>query len=525
MTFVQVPGVEADSGPEPTEPAGPALVEPRRVARPSTAKVAVRRRRVITGLTVVSAAAAVCAVLTPSPAAFAALAAVLAVGGAYTVLLRRSRRLAAEREFRSSGSPARAGDDFDRFLSDLSALAVRSEGSDEETVVALDEVPAWRQGLALARFMASCAAGWALAPVVFALTVLVGRTPRDTTGQRWLANLEAAQGRLREHSMRTLAVSAATTASVAGVGGLTAMAGAGSASAATITASAGVGVPAGAGVGTPALGGVGLTASAGSSYTVQPGDTLSSIAARFGTSWTALASANHISDPNLIYPGQVLAVSGASSGYVAAAPQPAAGGGRYTVVSGDTLSSIAARFGTSWSALAQLNGISNPNFIYVGQVLRVTGSVSTPAATLAEAPISAAPAPAPAPAPVAAPAAAGGALAARVALEQVGKPYVWAGAGPNSFDCSGLVMYAWEAAGVSLPHYTVSQYQDTTRISQSQLQPGDLVFYDTGDGAQPGHVTMYIGNGQIVTADSPGTTVRVEALDWDGVPMGFGRVG
>jgi cell wall-associated NlpC family hydrolase len=85
-------------------------------------------------------------------------------------------------------------------------------------------------------------------------------------------------------------------------------------------------------------------------------------------------------------------------------------------------------------------------------------------------------------------------------------------------------MYAWARAGVSLPHYSVAQYLDTTRISRSQLQPGDLVFYNNGSGAQPGHVTIYIGNGQIVTADHPGTVVRIEVVDWDGIPMGYGRV-
>jgi cell wall-associated NlpC family hydrolase len=85
-------------------------------------------------------------------------------------------------------------------------------------------------------------------------------------------------------------------------------------------------------------------------------------------------------------------------------------------------------------------------------------------------------------------------------------------------------MYAWAHAGVSLPHYSVAQYLDTARISRSQLQPGDLVFYNTGGGAQPGHVTIYIGNGQIVTADHPGTAVRIEVVNWDGVPMGYGRV-
>jgi cell wall-associated NlpC family hydrolase len=78
---------------------------------------------------------------------------------------------------------------------------------------------------------------------------------------------------------------------------------------------------------------------------------------------------------------------------------------------------------------------------------------------------------------------------------------------------------------VSLPHYSVAQYQDTARIGESQLRPGDLVFYDNGSGAQPGHVTIYVGNGQVVTADSPGTYVKVVPLSWDGSPMGFGRVG
>ena len=53
----------------------------------------------------------------------------------------------------------------------------------------------------------------------------------------------------------------------------------------------------------------------------------------------------------------------------------------------------------------------------------------------------------------------------------------------------------------------------------------DLVFYDNGAGAQPGHVTIYIGKGQIITADSPGTVVRIEVVDWDGIPIGYGRVG
>ncbi len=110
------------------------------------------------------------------------------------------------------------------------------------------------------------------------------------------------------------------------------------------------------------------------SYTVRSGDTLGAIAARFGTSVSALASRNGISNPNLIYVGQRLSI-GPSAAPVTTTPTPApaAGSGTYSVRSGDTLGGIAARFGTSVSTLASLNGISNPNLIYVGQPLRLPG--------------------------------------------------------------------------------------------------------------------------------------------------------
>jgi len=116
------------------------------------------------------------------------------------------------------------------------------------------------------------------------------------------------------------------------------------------------------------------------------------------------------------------------------------------------------------------------------------------------------------------------ALAVRTALAQVGKPYRWGGAGPTGFDCSGLVMYAWAAAGVLLPHYTVAQYRDTLRIPPVQLRPGDLVFYDFPGEPKPGHVALYIGDGEVVAADTTGTDVRVESMYYDGMPVGYGRV-
>jgi cell wall-associated NlpC family hydrolase len=100
------------------------------------------------------------------------------------------------------------------------------------------------------------------------------------------------------------------------------------------------------------------------------------------------------------------------------------------------------------------------------------------------------------------------AVAVRTALAQVGKPYSYGAAGPNAFDCSGLTMYAWAAAGVSLPHSSSAQYGVGRHISASELQPGDLIFYYT----PISHVSMYIGNGQRVSATHTGDYVRVQSL-------------
>jgi peptidoglycan DL-endopeptidase CwlO len=94
------------------------------------------------------------------------------------------------------------------------------------------------------------------------------------------------------------------------------------------------------------------------------------------------------------------------------------------------------------------------------------------------------------------------------ALAQVGKAYVWASAGPSSYDCSGLTMMAWAQAGVSLPHSSGAQMSAGTPVSESELLPGDLVFYYS----PVSHVGIYIGNGQIVDAANPSTGVRVATL-------------
>lgn len=102
----------------------------------------------------------------------------------------------------------------------------------------------------------------------------------------------------------------------------------------------------------------------------------------------------------------------------------------------------------------------------------------------------------------------GAAIAVQFALAQVGKPYVFAAAGPDSFDCSGLTLAAWARAGVALPHFAASQYNYGTHVSRDQLAPGDLVFFYS----PIGHDGMYIGNGLIVHAPTSGDVVKVTPL-------------
>ena len=96
----------------------------------------------------------------------------------------------------------------------------------------------------------------------------------------------------------------------------------------------------------------------------------------------------------------------------------------------------------------------------------------------------------------------------RDALRFLGVPYVWGGASPNGFDCSGLVLYVFARYGVSLPHFAAYQAQMGTAVSESQLEPGDLVFF----GAPIHHVVIYIANGLIVEAPHTGDVVKVARL-------------
>jgi peptidoglycan DL-endopeptidase CwlO len=105
-----------------------------------------------------------------------------------------------------------------------------------------------------------------------------------------------------------------------------------------------------------------------------------------------------------------------------------------------------------------------------------------------------------------------------IAMRYIGVPYVWGGASPNGFDCSGLVMYVFAQVGISLPHYTVAQwdYPDSVSVPRSQLEPGDLVFF-----YGLGHVGIYVGGGNFIHAPHTGSSVRIDSLNEAGYSSAY----
>ena len=109
-------------------------------------------------------------------------------------------------------------------------------------------------------------------------------------------------------------------------------------------------------------------------------------------------------------------------------------------------------------------------------------------------------------------------VAVRFAYAQIGRPYQYGAAGPGGYDCSGLVMAAWRAAGVGLPHNAALMWRSVAHVSRAQLQPGDLVFYYR----DIHHVALYIGEGRIVHAPTWGRDVTIAPVD-EAPIYGYGR--
>jgi cell wall-associated NlpC family hydrolase len=119
------------------------------------------------------------------------------------------------------------------------------------------------------------------------------------------------------------------------------------------------------------------------------------------------------------------------------------------------------------------------------------------------------------------------AVAVAYARRQLGKPYIWGGTGPGGYDCSGLVMMAYRAAGVSIPRTSEDQWAGLRHVPAARVRPGDLVFFPGADGSwpAPGHVAMVISRTQMIQAYTPGVPIEVSPLNGAGAGgiVGYAR--
>ena len=353
--------------------------------------------------------------------------------------------------------------------------------------------------------------------------------------------------------------------------------------------------------------------------TVKAGDTIWDFAQKYGVSVYDIEANNaHVQKVNssvdLIYAGQTLNISAGSttapvsSAAVATSTATASSAsalnsdGTYTVKSGDSISSIASKYGVSADVLVSNNNIYNSNLIYVGQVLNLsTTSIAASSAVASSAPAAESAAPVASSAVVESDTAAesaapvesdstvassavvesdtsadttatdsvseapastyteststadttnydtvavdnsssqtstttttntnsdlqsGSVVSLAVKLANAGIPYVWGGSSLSGMDCSGLVAYVFQnAEGKSLAHYTVSLESEVTQKSVSDAQPGDLLFW--GNHGSTYHVAIYIGNGQFVAAPEPGENVQVQSISSYFMPSFAGTV-
>ncbi len=112
------------------------------------------------------------------------------------------------------------------------------------------------------------------------------------------------------------------------------------------------------------------------------------------------------------------------------------------------------------------------------------------------------------------------------AQRQIGKPYLWGGTGPDAFDCSGLVMMAYQAAGVNIPRTSEDQWAWGPKVPASQAEPGDLVFFAGSDGTatNPGHVGLVIGGGKMIEAYATGFPIRISTYGTSSSAGGLSQV-
>ena len=247
----------------------------------------------------------------------------------------------------------------------------------------------------------------------------------------------------------------------------------------------------------------------GTTYTVRAGDGLASIARKVGVRLADLLAANQLTISSTIHPGQLLVVPAGGIAPTPSQPNTAAqapstaGMSRYTVKAGDSLFAIARRNGVTLNALLSANSFTITSTILPGQVIGIPTS-STPMSAPERTPTTVTPA-------MSTP------IETLLAYlrEQVGKPYKFFTAGPDTFDCSGLVVAGYRQIGITLPHQSRMQSSIGTAVDwrNQPIQAGDLIFMVSSvDPTRIGHVGVALDADTWIQAVAPGIPVRVRPI-------------
>lgn len=244
-------------------------------------------------------------------------------------------------------------------------------------------------------------------------------------------------------------------------------------------------------------------------YVVKAGDSLSRIATKAGVSLDALLAANGFKRTTVILPGQTIALPGASKAVAvqSVAVRSGAIGDSYTVKAGDSLSRIASKAGVSLDALLAANGFQRSSVIVPGQNIALPAGASVVSSPIAATSVTSTET-----------------KPSRVdrvvefARAQVGKPYQFGSAGPEAYDCSGLVRAAFKQIGVDLPHQSLLQSQRGVAVDwiNDDVRAGDLVFtFSSRNPTQISHVGIAISATEWIEAPFTGSAVRVTRLPSD----------
>lgn len=233
-----------------------------------------------------------------------------------------------------------------------------------------------------------------------------------------------------------------------------------------------------------------VTVASPATYVVKSGDCLWTISNATGVSVDTIKQLNSLTS-DLLQVGQVLTISSDSAPAAPAEAAPAADSTSvYIVCSGDSLWSIAVKYGTTVDNLKALNGLT-ADMLKVGDTLKVNGTISA-AAAAADTQVSRS---------------GSGVTGERIvakAAEYLGTPYKYGGASPGGFDCSGFTSYIYGQFGISLNRTAAGQYSNGVAVSKANLVAGDLVFFNSYTKGIT-HVGIYVGNGKFIHSSSPST--------------------